>query len=135
MKTLECDVCGVEIKVSPDVAKVLCATCIAEFSAAVEPPSQKKKKPGYPKGWRFMKEFVHEDGTVYHRGVEQPELKSTKTPTTIVEKPKVSKRQRESEKQSLIEEYASLKKRLKTEKRKGTRKKIEIRLNKISKLI
>lgn len=135
MKTLECNVCGVEVRVSPDVIGVVCHLCISEQTAATEPPTQKKPKPGYPKGWRFMKEFVHADGTVYHRGVEQPELKGKLEATPIIEKPKLSKKQKEQEKMTLIDEYTALKKKLKTEKRKATRKKIEARLNKISKLI
>lgn len=134
MKIVECDSCGVEVKVSPDVVKVLCAICITEQCAAVEPPTI-KRKPGYPKGWRFMNEFVHADGTVYYKGVEQPDLKGQRQPTPIVEKPKVSKKQKEQEKMTLMDEYTTLKKKLKTEKRKATRKKIEARLNKISKLI
>lgn len=134
MKTLECDICGVDVKVSADVVKVLCHTCIIELSAAAEPPTQKKKL-GYPKGWRFMKEFVHQDGTVYFRGIEQPDLKGKKEPTPIIEKPRISKKQKQQEKMTLIEEYTTLKKKLKLEKKKTARKKIEARLNKISKLI
>jgi len=134
MKTLECDRCGTELKVSTDVIKVICAICITEQHAATEPPIQKKKL-GYPKGWRFMNEFVHVDGTVYHKGVEQPELKGKRKPTPIIEKPKISKKEKEQQKMTLMEEYAALKKKLKAEKRKTTRKKIEARLNKISKLL
>lgn len=134
MINLECDLCGTELKVSPGVVKVLCHTCITEQFAAAEPPTQ-KKKIGYPKGWRFMHEFVHADGTVYYKGVEQPELKGKKKPTPIVEKPKISRKEKEQQKLSLMEEYAALKKKLKAEKRKTTRKKIEARLNKISKLL
>jgi len=104
------------------------------MSIANEPLVQ-KKKAGYPKGWRFMTEFVHTDGTVYHKGVEQPGLKGTLKPTEVVAKPKLSKKQKEEQKLSLIEEYAVLKKKLKSEKRKTVRKKIELRLNKLSKLI
>lgn len=82
-----------------------------------------------------MKLFVHVDGTVYFRGIEQPDLKGEYEPTPIIEKPKVSKKQKEQEKQSLLQEYNTLKKKLKAEKRKTTRKKIELRLNKISKLL
>jgi hypothetical protein len=97
--------------------------------------STQKKKVGYPKGWRFMNEFVHADGTVYHKGVEQPDLKGKCTVTPIVEKPKKTKKQKEQEKMSLMDEYAALKKKLKTEKRKTVRKKIELRLSKLSKLL
>lgn len=134
MKILECSRCGVECKTSDNVESVICHYCVNEMIA----PSQStiaKKKVGYPKGWRFMNEFVHIDGTVYHKGVEQPELKGKRTATPIVEKPKKTKKQKEQEKMSLMDEYAALKKKLKTEKRKTIRKKIELRLSKLSKLI
>lgn len=135
MKTIECNNCGTDVKVANDVANVICHECVTELVAP--PPISKttKKADGFPKGWRFYKEFVHTDGTVYHKGVEQPELKNTLPPTTVVEKPKQSKKEKAEQKQTLIEEYAALKKKLKSEKRKTVRKKIELRLSKISKLI
>ena len=33
------------------------------------------------RGWQFMKEFVHEDGRVFHKGKEQIHLKGTLPPT------------------------------------------------------
>jgi hypothetical protein len=36
-----------------------------------------------PRGWRWMTEFVLADGTVYHKGVEQPDLKGTRPITDI----------------------------------------------------
>jgi len=132
-KIIECGRCGVEVKVTQDVVSVTCHHCIAE--TIVPENIVQKKKLGYPKGWRFMKLFVHVDGTVYFRGIEQPDLKGEYEPTPIIEKPKVSKKQKEQEKQSLLQEYNTLKKKLKAEKRKTTRKKIELRLNKISKLL
>lgn len=123
-----------ECKASEGVTSITCWACVNEILTESLPP-QPKKKVGYPKGWRFMKEFVHADGTVYYRGVEQPELKGKKKPTEIAIKPKLSKKQKEEQRLSLVDEYATLKKKLKTEKRKTVRKKIELRLNKISKLI
>ena len=38
---------------------------------------------GRPRGWRWRKEFVDSDGTVFHKGVEQPKLKGTLPPTNI----------------------------------------------------
>lgn len=123
-----------ECKTSDDVEAITCWYCVNEI-VTESAPRQTKKSVGYPKGWRFMNEFVHADGTVYHKGVEQPELKGKKEPTEIVIKPKLSKKQKEEQRLSLVDEYAVLKKKLKTEKRKTIRKKIELRLNKISKLI
>lgn len=123
-----------EVKASPDALSVLCSYCISDLLVAEQPPTP-RKKVGYPKGWRFMKEFVHVDGTVFHKGVEQPTLKGKLAATPIIEKPKLTKKQKEQEKMTLMDEYTSLKKKLKTEKKKGSRKKIEARLNKISKLL
>ena len=129
MKLIECDRCGLELKVSTDVVSVMCYYCINE---TMEPPitTTAKKKNGYPKGWKFMAEFVHADGSVYFKGIEQPLLKNTKVATPLSEKPKVSKKEKAEKKQTLLEEFTDLKKKLKTEKRK-----IENRLNKISKLL
>ena len=38
---------------------------------------------GRPRGWRWRKEFVDADGTVFHKGVEQPKLKGTLPPTDV----------------------------------------------------
>lgn len=38
---------------------------------------------GRPRGWRWRKEFVDSDGTVFHKGVEQPKLKGTLPPTDV----------------------------------------------------
>ena len=42
-----------------------------------------KVKTGRPAGWHFMNEFVDKDGNVFHKGVEQPELKGTLPPTKV----------------------------------------------------
>ena len=47
---------------------------------------------GRPAGWHFMKEFVDKDGTVFHKGVEQPKLKGTLKPTKVVPKKKTKRR-------------------------------------------
>lgn len=134
-RILECSKCGAFCKVSEGAVSVVCSDCVLDMLIVYEQKTTVKKKVGYPKGWRFMKEFVHADGTVYYRGVEQPELKGTLKPTVIEAKPKQTKRQKEVQKQTLLEEYATIKKTLKKEKRKTVRKKLELRLNKLSKLI
>jgi len=121
------------VTVSHNTARVLCSQCIIE---SWEVPAQdKKKKEGYPRGWKFMAEFVHADGTVYFKGVEQPELKGKRKPTKIVVKEKISKTEKKKQEQSLLEEYHALKKQLKAETRKTFKKKLEKRLAQIAKLI
>ena len=82
-------------------------------------PKEKPKKvsTGRPAGWHFMNEFVDKDGTVFHKGVEQPKLKGTLKPTKVVPKKKTKRRTKE---EILLardaEKKAALKKALKKQK-------------------
>ena len=60
-------------------------------------PKEKPKSvsTGRPAGWHFMNEFVDKDGTVFHKGVEQPKLKGTLKPTKVVAKKKTKRRTKE----------------------------------------
>ena len=80
-----------------------------------------KEKParvssGRPAGWHFMNEFVDKDGTVFHRGKEQPDLKGTLPPTSVTKK----KTKRRTKEEILIardkEKKAALKKAHKKQK-------------------
>jgi hypothetical protein len=95
--------CGREVRVEKDTESVICSICsclkagptdvmlrAAERAASKEDGGSKR-----PKGWHFMEEYVDTQGNVFHRGVEQPELRGTKEPTPIVEKPKLSKFERQ----------------------------------------
>ena len=82
-------------------------------------PKEKPKKvsTGRPAGWHFMNEFVDKDGTVFHKGVEQPKLKGTLKPTKVVPKKKTKRRTKE---EILLardaEKKAALKKAVKKQK-------------------
>ena len=82
-------------------------------------PKEKPKSvsTGRPAGWHFMNEFVDKDGTVFHKGVEQPKLKGTLKPTKVVAKKKTKRRTKE---EILIardkEKKAALKKAVKKQK-------------------
>ena len=82
-------------------------------------PKEKPKKvsTGRPAGWHFMNEFVDKDGTVFHKGVEQPKLKGTLKPTKVTPKKKTKRRTKE---EILLardaEKKAALKKALKKQK-------------------
>lgn len=131
---VECLKCGTLAIASSDADGVICWECIAEGLTALDKPKDKQTKSvGYPRGWKFMKEFVHSDGTVYHKGVVQEDLKGTITPTKIEVKVKKTKAQRFEEKQALLLEYNSLKKTLLKEKRKTYIKKIQTKLKKLQK--
>jgi hypothetical protein len=142
-RTIECNVCGVPTNVSKDATGAVCWQCVIErmqkdgtYSDGfqINKPKQTSAS-GYPKGWRFMKEFVHQDGTVYHRGVPQPNLKGTLTPTPIAVKPKKSKAQKKEERAALLAEYGKVKKAFQKETRKTYKKKLETKLKKLQKQI
>ena len=134
-KSIQCETCGTLVhSVASEAEWVICWECIAEDMAKSYPvKSQKKTAEGFPKGWRFMKEFVHGDGTVYHKGIEQPQLKGTLEPSVFTAKVKKTKAQKAQEKQDLMKQYAELKKLFKKESRKTELKKIESKLKKIQK--
>lgn len=140
-KTLECIKCGIDVpNRSSNATAVICWQCVNESVRQLEQPVKIKKAPaqGFPKGWRFMKEFVHADGNVFHKGVEQPDLKGTLPATQITPKaPKVkkSKAQKAKEKADVAKQYADLKKQLQKETRKTVIKKIESQLKKLQKHI
>ena len=134
-KSIQCEMCGVLMhNVAIDVTSAICWECIAEDMVKKYPPkSQKKAADGFPRGWRFMKEFVHADGTVYFKGIEQVELKGTLSPSVIPTKVKKTKAQKAQEEQELMKQYTELKKLLKKETRKTEIRKIESKLKKLQK--
>ena len=75
--------CSERLKVMDNVVSVICWKCVARKIPA--PQSRSQQPTGFPRGWKFFKEFVHEDKKVYHKGVEQPELFGTLTVTEIKE--------------------------------------------------
>jgi hypothetical protein len=62
---------------------------------------------GKPRGWRWMNEFVDTKGNVYHKGVEQQELKGSR-PLTDIDAMRVKQRVNK-EKRMLSEEKKLLK--------------------------
>ena len=87
-KTLACE-CGRDVQVSTDTVTVKCWKCVMRL-VPDEPETPKEKKApadtGFPHGWRWKKQFVHADGRVFEKGVENPALKGTIPPTTILSK-------------------------------------------------
>ena len=75
-------------------------------------PNEKPKRvsTGRPAGWHFMNEFVDKDGNVFHKGVEQPDLKGTLPPTKVEPKKKTKRRTKE---QILLDRQAEKKAALK----------------------
>ena len=79
---MDCKLCGQETQVGNRATATTCNQCV---NSMVEAPSIGKQKivTGRPAGWHWKAVFVDNDGSVYHRGVEQPKLKGTLEPTKI----------------------------------------------------
>jgi len=134
-KTIECSHCGVDVpKCDNKSTAAICWICVSENFQSDIP---KKKKEGFPRGWRFMKVFVHSDGSVYHKGIAQPDLKDTLKPTVLVARvtQKKSKTQKAQEKHDNLIKISKLKKELKSESRKTFQKKIQVEINNLQKTI
>ena len=80
---MQCKSCNDYVSnVSEDTVAITCGTCNA--TKIPWPKTIKQYKPtGRPAGWQWMKEFVDKDGNVFHKGVEQPNLKGTLKPTKV----------------------------------------------------
>ena len=82
-QTLSCKKCGKSVRCDSACVSVTCSQCICKM---VAPPEIKEKvvvESSHPAGWKFMREFVDKDGTVYHFGVEQKKLKGTLPPSNV----------------------------------------------------
>ena len=109
MKLLDCHKCGRWVEVDTQAHKVTCAYCV-QLAVGFPDDEPKKISSGRPAGWHFMNEFVDKDGTVFHKGVEQPGLKGTLKPTKV--KPK-KKAKRRSQEQILLDRHDEKKQALK----------------------
>lgn len=117
MKVVSCNKhCGNEVEVESHVEEATCWRC----TTMLAPPEERLLKSreelqqeidnGFPKGWRFMGQFVHQDGTVYERGVEKPELKGTLEPTDIEALRKQRKKSKKTVREKNLEEEQHIQK-------------------------
>ena len=119
-KYLQCKGCYDYQKVSDESVSITCGRCTVIRTLKHTPledmiPSLKKKQAtGRPPGWHFMNEFVDKDGTVFHKGKEQPELKGTLKPTKV--KP-VKKRRKLTKDEKMFKRAAEYKKKLKAKRK------------------
>ena len=96
---------------------VICSSCLMKLSMNLISEKEKLKLfgvtngrnilSGKPRGWRWMNEFVDTKGNVYHKGVEQQELKGSR-PLTDIDAIRVKQRVNK-EKRMLSEEKKLLK--------------------------
>lgn len=119
---MDCKITGEPVaNVSTDAVSVMGSRALMGRMFKKFPDTSKPlyKPTGRPAGWHFMAEFVDKDGNVFHKGVEQPDLKGTLPPTKV--KPvKKKKTKRRTKEQILIareaEKKAALKKAVQKQK-------------------
>ena len=122
------------VSVADTSVAAVCWQCVNKI---VEAPIQRnvQEKSDKPKGWKFMKVYVHKDGTVYHKGIEQSSLKGT-LPVTVIQpkedKKKMSKQEKSDRLASLGKEIQHLKAELFGETRKGKKTEITRKLSKLN---
>ena len=117
---MDCKITGEPVKnVSTEATSVIGSRAFMARMDKMFPIENKPKRvrTGRPSGWHFMNEFVDKDGTVFHKGVEQPKLKGTRPITVVKPKKKVKRRTQE---QILLarqkEKKAALRKEFKKQK-------------------
>ena len=117
---MDCKITGDPVpNVSTEAKSVIGSRALLGNMTKMFPEKEKQiyKPTGRPAGWHFMNEFVDKDGTVFHKGVEQPKLKGTLKPTKVVPKKKIKRRTKE---EILLareaEKKAALKKAVKKQK-------------------
>ena len=93
---LQCKSCYEYKKVEEHTKAITCSRCTMINALKRKPMNEffakQRVSTGRPAGWHFMNEFVDKDGTVYHKGVEQPKLKGTLSPTKVTPKKKTKRR-------------------------------------------
>ena len=107
---MQCKSCLSEyVEVGDKAVAVICDRCVTIISLNQFPESVPgyKEPTGRPPGWHFMKEYVDKNGNVFHKGIEQSDLKGTLSPTKI--KP-IKKRKKKSNKESNKEMFELAKK-------------------------
>jgi hypothetical protein len=116
IKYLACQICSSYERVGDLTVSIKCSKCVQQSVGFPEEAKQAYIPTGRPAGWHWMSEFVDKDGSVFHKGKEQPKLKGTLKPTKVIPKKKPKKKRRTKE-QMLVarakEKKAALKKAVK----------------------
>ena len=115
---MDCKITGEPVaNVSTEAVSVVGSRAVMGMVGMPKESKSSYRPTGRPSGWHFMNEFVDKDGTVFHKGVEQPKLKGTLSPTKVEPKKKTKRRTKE---QILIDRHnkkkAALKKAVKKQK-------------------
>ena len=124
-KFMQCKRCGFYVEVSMETVAITCSRCVAIRSIQLNPeliPELRDKPSGRPPGWHFMTVYVDKDGTVFHKGEEQPDLKGTLKPTKVKKKKPIKKKtllQKNEEDTAKMLKLAKTHKKKQKTKRKG----------------
>lgn len=130
---MECCQCSQMVPASPTAFKITCTECVSESLPVLQ--LTKRIKSDKPRGWQWMAEYVHVDGTVYHKGLEQPDLKDTLEPTHVTEKLKLTKIQKAQLIAAAGFKVQTLKKQLQSSTSKRNSKKLKAELNRQMKIM
>ena len=93
---MHCKITGEPVaNVSTEAVSVVGSRAVMGMVGMPKESKSSYRPTGRPAGWHFMNEFVDKDGTVFHKGVEQPKLKGTLSPTKVEPKKKTKRRTKE----------------------------------------
>jgi len=108
---MACKECGQDCVAGLASVSMVGSACVQEQVCPPEISSQRTSS-GRPQGWHFMVEFVDKDGSVFFRGVEQPDLKGTLEPTKVEPKKRIRKKDKERARSHASVQLHKLKKKL-----------------------
>jgi hypothetical protein len=100
------------VEVDNNTESVVCWKCLT----LLMPMPEEKKPTGYPRGWKFMTEFVDKDGNVYHKGELQEHLFG-KLPATEIKEIKKEKKKKISLDDKVMREYKKISVKKKSKKK------------------
>lgn len=119
-------ICNNVMSVAETTEKVVCWACVVRMIGNPVLKQDLSKNTGFPRGWKFMNEYVDKEGNVYHKGIIQPELKNTKNPS------KVKKLTTKKKDQTVnFDKIKELKSKIRAEKDLKKKRKLEIKLSSI----
>jgi hypothetical protein len=116
--------CSNESFVDDSALGTICSNCVMKGTLSLLSEKEKdkvfgvttQKKSPFPRGWKWMNEFVDGKGNVYYKGKEQPKLKGSKPITDMLamkNRQKANKEKRAETEQKKLLVMAAKKKALK----------------------
>jgi hypothetical protein len=105
--------CSEEVFVDDSALGTICSNCVMKGTLSLLGEKEKdklfgvavQKKSIFPRGWKWMKEFVDKKGNVYHKGKKKPKLKGTLPVTDILA---IKNRQKANKEKRMVAEQKKL---------------------------